>query len=290
VVEKVMAKFDLSERRACEILGQHRSTQRYQPQRPDLDEPLARELKRIANRKPSWGYRRAAKYLRHDLGWKVNDKRVRRVWNEHGLKASPPRRTGKKALGSAENAIWNLPPEHPHHIWSLDFVEQRLSNGRKYRILNVIDEFTRRSLGCVVEHSINSKRVQDELNRLFRAHGKPGMVRTDNGREFIAGTLANWLGERGVDPRAVEKGKPQQNGYIESFHSTMGADLLRWEHFDTLLEARTLIQRWCKKDFNAEHRHSGLYDLTPNEFAHTYRQALKSGSVLPKVKLAGVAR
>lgn len=284
-----MAKFGLSERRACEILNQHRSTQRYEPLRPDLDEPLARELKRIANRKPSWGYKRAAKYLRHDLGWKVNDKRVRRVWSELGLKAAPPRRTGKKALGSAENAIWNLPPQRPHHVWALDFKEDKLSCGRKYRILNVIDEYTRRSIGCVVDFSINAKRVQTELNRLFRAHGRPGMIRTDNGREFIAIVLADWLVGRGIEPRPVEKGKPQQNGYIESFHSTMERDLLAWEHFDTLLEARTLIQRWCKKDYNAEHRHGGLHNLTPNEFAHAFRLALKSGSVLPKVKLAGVA-
>jgi transposase InsO family protein len=162
-----------------------------------------------------------------------------------------------------------------------------LRTGKQNRVLNVIDEYTRRSVGCVVEFNITAKRVQDELARLFRAHGIPDMIRTDNGREFIAVVLADWLREKGVEPKAVEKASPQQNGYIESFHSLMDRDLLAWEHFDTLLEARTIIQRWCKKDYNAEHRHGSLYNLTPNRFAHTYWLAKQRGHAPPPVKLAG---
>ena len=273
-------KHKVSERRACEVLGQWRSTQRYELQRDQLDEPLTVELRRLSDKNKSWGYDRAYRQLRK-RGWVVNRKRVRRVWADAGLRPVKPRKHGKKALGSAENSIWNLPCEYPNHVWSLDFIQGRLSSGKPYRVLNVLDEYSRRSLGRVVAFSIGARRVQQELERLFRAYGKPGMIRTDNGREFIADILADWLTGKGVQPRAVEKASPYQNGYVESFHATMRRDLLNWEHFDSLLEARTVIENFCVTTYNDQHLHSSLGGHTPNEFMRAWRAAKRAGEPTP---------
>ncbi len=172
----------------------------------------------------------AYKHLRRK-GWVVNRKRVHRVWRECELRAAPVRRRVEaRALGCAESSIWNLPGERPNDVWALDFKHDRTSDGRPYRILNVLDEYTRRSITCLVERHITTRRVQEALERAFRGHGRPRVIRTDNGREFVAGSLAAWLTAQGVDPRPVEKGRPQQNGYIETFHRTMGRELLDWEN------------------------------------------------------------
>lgn len=275
------SRHKVSERRACRVIGQPRSTQRYELQRPTVDEPLVAELRKLSDKHKSWGYDRAYRQLRK-RGWVVNRKRVRRVWAEAGLRATKPRKHGKKALGSAENSIWNLAPEYPNHVWALDFIEPKLASGKPYRVLNVFDEYSRRSLGRVVAFSIGARRVQQELERLFRAYGKPGMIRTDNGREFIADILAEWLTSKGVEPRAVEKASPYQNGYIESFHATMRRDLLNWEHYHSLLEASTIIENFCRITYNDQHLHSSLGGHTPNEFMRAWRTAKKTGSPLPQ--------
>ena len=273
-------RYQVSERRACRIVGQHRSTQRYHPRRADQDAALSGELRRLARQHPAWGYKRAYKHLRR-LGWAVNRKRVWRVWRESDLRATPTRRrVDMRALGSAENSIWNLPATRPNHVWAMDFKHDRTSDGRPYRILNVLDEYTRRSVACVVDRQITTRRVQEALERAFRGYGQPSVIRTDNGREFVAGKLGSWLAERGIDARAVERGRPQQNAYIETFHRTMGRDLLDWEKHDTLLEARTLITNWCK-EYNRSHYHSSLADMTPNEFARACYQAHRQGLPIP---------
>lgn len=276
----VQRRYKLSERRACQIVGQHRSTQRYHPKRAGEDAALASELRRLSRAHPAWGYKRAYKHLRR-LGWAVNRKRVWRVWRESELRATPTRRRADmKALGLAENSIWNLPATRPNHVWALDFKHDRTSDGRPYRILNVLDEFTRRSITAVVDRQISTRRVQEALEQAFRGYGRPELIRTDNGREFVAGKLGSWLAEHGIDARAVEKGRPQQNAYIETFHRTMGRDLLDWEKHDTLLEARTLITNWCKT-YNRSHYHSALNDMTPNEFTRAWHQAHRDGLPLP---------
>ncbi|WP_366636859.1 IS3 family transposase [Aquisalimonas sp.] len=279
-MQHVQKRHGLSQRRACTILGQHRSTQRYLPTRPEQDAALVAELRRLSRRHKAWGYKMAYKHLRRK-GWKINRKRVERVWREAGLTARHvKRRSGKKASGSADNAIWNLPAERPNHVWACDFKTERLANGRPYRILNVIDEYTRRSLGRVVAHSIGARRVQQELTRLFRAHGRPELFRTDNGREFIAESLVQWLSDRGVTAIPVEKASPQQNGLVESFHRTMGRQLLDWERFETLLEAKAVIDDWAT-NYNSGHYHQALGDLTPNEFHQACLTALREGHPLP---------
>ncbi len=195
----------------------------------------------------------------------MNRKRVERVWREQDLRARRKQRSGKKALGTAENAIWTLPATRPNHVWALDFIGERLEGGRPYRVLNVLDEYTRRCLASVVATSIGARRVEQELERLFREHGRPGMIRTDNGREFVAETLTAWLHGQGVDARPVQKASPQQNALVETFHRTMRRELLDWESFDSLLEARVVIEAWRRR-YNTERQHTSLNDRTPDEF------------------------
>lgn len=269
-VEWILERFpEVSERRACQLVGQHRSTQRYHAQARSDDADLARELHRLSGKHPYWGYKSAHRELRR-RGWMVNRKRVERVWRDEGLKAHTRRRAGRKAAGSAENAIWNLPARAPNHVWALDFISERLASGRPYRVLNVIDEYTRRGLASIVDTTIGARRVQQELETLFRAHGRPGIIRTDNGSEFIADLLAEWLVDQGVDPRPVEKASPQQNAYIETYNRTMRRELLNWESFDTLLEARVVINAW-RGGYNTHRAHSALCDKTPLQYYKEYK-------------------
>ncbi len=179
-------------------------------------------------------------------GWTVNRKRVERLWRLEGLRV-PPRRTmasGKKAMGLAVNAIWNLASTRPNQIWSYDFMGSRLRNGGALRILNIVDEFTREALASRVDRSIGASNVQAELERLLRERGKPETLRSDNGREFIATTLVTWLAEQGVTAVFIEKGSPQQNAFVERFNGTMRDELLNGEQFDNLLEAQVVIGSW----------------------------------------------
>lgn len=255
---------EVSERQACRLIGQHRSTQRYAAQARSADADLAAMLRRLAERHPYWGYKSAHRELVR-RGWKVNRKRVERVWREQDLRARRKQASGKKALGTAENAIWTLPAERPNHVWALDFIGERSAGGQPYRVLNVLDEYTRRCLACVVDVSIGARRVQQALEQLFDEHGPPAIIRTDNGREFIAETLTSWLASKGVAARPVEKASPQQNALIETFHATMRRELLNWESFDTMLEARVMIEDWRRR-YNGERQHTSLNDKTPNDF------------------------
>jgi putative transposase len=269
-VEWILERFpEVSERRACRIVGQYRSTQRYAALPGSGDADLARELRRLSGKHPYWGYKSAYRELRQ-RGWLVNRKRVERVWRDQGLKAHTRRRAAKKAGGSAANAIWNLPAEHPNHVWALDFIGERLSTGRPYRVLNVIDEYTRRGLASIVDTTIGARRVQQELEALFKVYGRPGIIRTDNGTEFVAQTLAEWLVDQGVDPRPVEKASPQQNALIETYHRTMRRELLNWESFDTILESRVVINAWRDR-YNTQRAHSSLSGKTPLQYFKEYK-------------------
>ena len=224
-------------------------------------------MNELAAKYPRWGYRMIASVLKGE-GWKVNRKRVERLWRLEGHRV-PPRRTqasGKKAQGLAINAIWNLQATRPNQIWSYDFMGSRLRNGSALRILNVVDEFTREGLASRVARSIGTTDVQAELERLFRERGKPEVLRSDNGREFISTTLTSWLVEQGVTAAFIEKGSPQQNAFVERFNGTMRDELLNGELFDTLLEAKVVIADWRRR-YNAERPHRGLGMLTPAAFA-----------------------
>lgn len=179
-----MAKFSVSERFACKVLGQHRSTQRKKPQgRPD-EEALTSDIIRLASRYGRYGYRRITAMLRSE-GWTVNAKRVERIWRREGLKV-PQKQPKKGRLWLNDGSCIRLRPEHPNHVWSYDFVEGRTHDGRRFRMLNIIDEFTRECLAIRIDRKLNSTDVIDALSDLFILRGVPGHVRSDNELMTIA--------------------------------------------------------------------------------------------------------
>ena len=179
--------------------------------------------------------------------------------------------SGKRAQGNALNAAWNLPAAYPNHVWSYDFTSGRTRHGGPLRILNVVDEYTRLALACRVDRSIGARHVREELERLFARHGKPKILRSDNGREFIAATLLQWLAERGVETAFIEKGSPQQNPYVERFNGTMRDEKLNGEEFESVLEARVVLQAWVE-EYNERRPHRGLGLLTPRQFAARWKE------------------
>ena len=260
-------RHQVSERRACRVVGQHRSTQRYERVAPEYELRLVARMNELASVHPRYGYRRVWALLRSE-GWRVNRKRVERLWRLEGLRV-PPRRSqasGKKARGTAENAVWNRPAAGRNHVWSYDFMSGRTRDGAALRILNVVDEYTRVALGCRVARSIGTAEVRAELEQLFQRHGRPRVLRSDNGREFIAASLGEWLAEQGVATAFIEKGSPQQNPFVERFNGTMRDELLNGEEFDSLLEARVLIAAWIS-EYNTLRPHRGLGMKTPAAFA-----------------------
>lgn len=262
-----MRKHKVSERFACRVVEQHRSSQRYDPVPPDFEVRLVKAMKVVADRHPRWGYRRVHAVLVSD-GWDVNVKRIERLWRIHQLRV-PPRRSkasGQRALGNDTNALWSRPAGHPGHIWTYDFMSLRTSRGVKLRVLNVLDEFTRVCVGFHVGYSIGAESVKHELARLFEEHGAPAMIRSDNGREFIATGLLEWLREVGVEPVHVAKASPQQNGFIERFNGSMRDELLNRETLHSLTEAKVLIGQWVRH-YNEERPHSGIGMRPPSAFA-----------------------
>jgi transposase InsO family protein len=232
-------------------------------------------MNELAAAHPRWGYRRVWSVLRGE-GWRVNRKRIERLWRLEGHRV-PPRHSqasGRRAQGTAEKAIWNLPAQRPNHVWSYDFMGGRTREGGPIRILNVVDEYTRVALGCRVDRSIGARDVIAELERLFERHGRPEVLRSDNGREFIAASLGDWLADRGVQTAFIEKGSPQQNAFVERFNGTMRDELLNGEEFASVLEARVLITNWLV-EYNTLRPHRGLGMMTPNQFAANWKAGSK---------------
>ena len=250
-----MVKFSVSERFACKVLGQHRSTQRKKPQsRPD-EEALTTDIIRLASRYGRYGYRRITAMLRSE-GWTVNAKRVERIWRREGLKV-PQKQPKRCRLWLNDGSCIRLRPEHPNHVWSYDFVEGRTHNGRKFRMLNIIDEFTRECLAIRIDRKLNSTDVIDALSDLFILRGVPGHVRSDNGPEFIAKAVREWIAAVGAKTAFIEPGSPWENGYCESFNSKLRDELLNSEIFYSLAEAKVIIEAW-RRYYNTERPHSSL--------------------------------
>ena len=250
-----MVKFSVSERFACKVLGQHRSTQRKKPQsRPD-EEALTTDIIRLASRYGRYGYRRITAMLRSE-GWTVNAKRVERIWRREGLKV-PQKQPKKSRLWLNDGSCVRLRPEHPNHVWSYDFVEGRTHNGRKFRMLNIIDEFTRECLAIRIDRKLNSTDVIDALSDLFILRRVPGHVRSDNGPEFIAKAVREWIAAVGAKTAFIEPGSPWENGYCESFNSKLRDELLNSEIFYSLAEAKVIIEAW-RRYYNTERPHSSL--------------------------------
>ena len=250
-----MAKFSVSERFACTVLGQHRSTQRKKPHGRADEDALTADIIRLASRYGRYGYRRITAMLRSE-GWTVNAKRVERIWRREGLKV-PQKQPKKGRLWLNDGSCIRLRPEHPNHVWSYDFVEGRTHNGRKFRMLNIIDEFTRECLAIRIDRKLNSTDVIDALSDLFILRGVPGYVRSDNGPEFIAKAVREWIVAVGAKTAFIEPGSPWENGYCESFNSKLRDELLNGEIFYSLAEAKVIIEAW-RRYYNTERPHSSL--------------------------------
>lgn len=273
-------RFKISQRRACRLVGQVRSTQRYAPVPSDFEARLVVEMIKHAEAHPRWGYRRIHALLVED-GWPVNVKRIERLWRAQDLRVPPRRknRPGGKGPGLAGNSAWARPATRPGHIWSYDFMSLRTEDGRPLRLLNVVDEYTRVGVGFHVARRIGTRSVQRTVDRLIGERGAPRVIRSDNGKEFISGELVTWLGEHGITAAPVEKGSPQQNCYIERFNGTMRRELLDGEVFHSVLEAQVVIGRFYD-EYNHDRPHRSLGMLTPLAFdaAERARLAAEEGS------------
>lgn len=254
-VQSAQEVFHVSERKVCRALGQPRSTQRYIKQKANDEDSLTVRMVELASQYGRYGYRRITALLQTE-GWRVNHKRVERLWRQEGLKV-PAKQPKRGRLWLNDGSCLRLKPEFPNHVWSYDFVLERTHDGRAFRILNVIDEFTRESLAVKVKRHLNHEDVQECLTELFCQRGVPVHLRSDNGPEFIAHALREWLNKLSVKPLFIEPGSPWENGYVESFNGKMRDELLNGEIFYTLQEAQILIERW-RKDYNSIRPHSSL--------------------------------
>lgn len=245
----------MSERFACRVLGQHRSTQRKHAVVVEDEAALTAAIVALALQYGRYGYRRITAMLWRD-GWTVNVKRVERIWRREGLKV-PARQPKRARLWLNDGSCLRLRPERQNHVWSYDFVEHRTHNGRKYRMLNVIDEFTRECLAIRVSRKLKAHDVIDVLSDLFSLRGVPGYIRSDNGSEFIAKVVRDWVTAVGSQTIYIEPGSPWENGYCESFNSKIRDELLNGEVFYTLKEASIVIEQW-RTHYNSIRPHSAL--------------------------------
>jgi len=255
---------DVSERRACKVISQPRMTQRYKIKQPDRDKALTTEIKKLAQRHKRYGYRMIAAKLRQS-GWIVNHKRVQRIWQKEGLQV-PYRRKFKKAKGSSENSCAVKKAEYANHVWTYDFMGDQTEDGRKLKLLTVLDEFTRESLAIEVGRSLRAKDVIAVLEYLFMVRGAPKFIRSDNGPEFIADKIKKWLEQKHVGTLYIEPGSPWENGYIESFNGRLRDEILDRELFYSVKEAKVIVEDW-RLEYNNHRPHSGLGYMTPAAFA-----------------------
>jgi transposase InsO family protein len=255
-------RFGVSERFACRVAGQHRSTQRkVAVARPVEDAKLRGRLRELAREHPRWGYKMAARIVRRE-GWAVNRKRVQRLWRDEGLKR-PPQRARKRRrvrLDSPER----LRALRPDHVWAIDFCFDETADQRRLKIANVVDEYTREALAMRVGRRCTADDLVDELDRLVAIYGPPSGLRCDNGPELIAWTLRDWCRLRRVGISYIEPGSPWENPYVESFNGRVRDELLNVEDFGSLLEAEVVVEAW-RIEYNTYRPHSALEGLTPAE-------------------------
>ena len=245
----------VSQRRACYVLGQSRSTQRRVRQVPADEPPLVRRIIQLASDYGRYGYRRVTALLRGE-GWIINHKRVERLWRQEGLKV-PQKQPKRRRLWLADGSCVRHRPTHRDHVWSYDFVMDRTSDGRAFRMLTLIDEHSRECLAIDIARKLTSEDVLERLSDLFVRRGVPAYLRSDNGSEFTANKVRQWLARVGVTTLFIEPGSPWENGYVESFNGKLRDELLAREQFDTLLEAKVLVERW-RREYNTRRTHSSL--------------------------------
>jgi transposase InsO family protein len=258
----------VSERRACRAIDQPRSTQRYRAREDGFERRLVDRMLELVKGKPRYGYRRIGVLLRWE-GWRVNHKRIYRLWRREGLKV--PRRVRKKRrLGQSENGCSRFRAESPNHVWSWDFLHERTEDGRPLKLLTIVDEFTRRALAVKVARRIHHRDVIEVLIALFQIYGVPQYIRSDNGPELIAEALRRWLQRSAVQTLYVEPGAPWENGYSETLHSRLRDELLNGELFYCLQEAQVVVEEW-RNEYNDRRPHSSLGYQTPAAFAARFQ-------------------
>lgn len=254
-----MEQLELPERRFCRALNQPRSTQRYLPRVKDSEERLRGRMIELSTEYGRYGYRRITALLRRE-GFQVNYKRVERLWRREGLKV-PQKQPKRKRLWFNDGSCIRLRPQFKDHVWSYDFVATRTEDGRPLRILTLLDEYTRECLALKVARRLGAQDVLEQLGYLFIYRGLPSFIRSDNGPEFTAKAVRNWLKRLGVQNLFIEPGSPWENGYNESFNGKLRDELLNGGIFTTLLEAKVLIERW-RNHYNQFRPHSS-FDYQP---------------------------
>lgn len=237
------------------MLNQSRSTQRREPIKRSDEDVLTQAIIRLATEYGRYGYRRITAMLQQE-GWHVNHKRVMRIWHREGLKV-PMKQPKRSRLWLNDGSCIRLRPSWRNHVWAYDFVHDRTHDGRAFRMLTVIDEYTRECLAIVTKRKLKSGDVLDALEQLFIQHGVPDHIRSDNGSEFTALAVKSWLEKMDVKPTYIEPGSPWENGYNESFNGKLRDELLDRELFTTLYEAQVLIERW-RVHYNTKRPHSSL--------------------------------
>jgi putative transposase len=254
-----------SQRRACAVVRIPRSLVRYIARRRKDEAKLVRKIHKLAIRHSRYGYRRITVLLRRE-GWRINKKRVHRIWKSEGL-GLPRRRPKRRKMGSTGGIVNKA--EYPNHVWSYDFVEDRTERGGKLRILVIIDEYTRECLAIRVKPSIPASAVIEVLEWLFLTRGVPKYIRSDNGPEFVSRAVCQWLENSGCQTLFIKPGSPWENGYIESFNDKLRDECLNREIFRNGKEAQAIVEAF-RQEYNNYRPHSSLGYLTPAEFARRY--------------------
>lgn len=270
-VSVLRERFGVSERRACALVGQHRSTQRTcSKPRSDSEQKLARRLRQIAREKPRWGWRKAHDVLVRE-GWTLNRKRTRRLWRAEGLRRPQNCRKRRRLnLASADR----LQATCPNHVWAIDFQFDETADCRRLKLTNIVDEFTREALAMEVNRSSTSDDLITVIERIVAERGAPEFLRMDNGPELVAWALRDWCRLSGTGTIYIEPGSPWENAYVESFNGRARDELLNLEEFGTLFEARVVVESW-RREYNTYRPHSSLAGMTPVEFrGHWEREHL----------------
>jgi transposase InsO family protein len=272
-------RFGVSQRRACRVLGQQRSTQRQQPKKrtQEGEERLLRRMLELVRLHPRFGYRRIWALLRRQ-GFRVNRKRIYRLWRQEGLRV-PRKQRKKRRLGCSANSCVRRPAEHKGHVWAWDFLHDRTSDGRPLKWFTVVDEYTRECVALEVDRGMTAQAVAVVLAAAVQQRGAPVHIRSDNGPEFIAKAIRTWVAGAGLETLYIEPGAPWENGYAESFNSKVRDELLNVEEFSSLLEAQVLAREW-RQQYNHVRPHSSLGYRTPAEV----------GAMAPRAESAALRR
>ena len=277
-MNELQSKFSVSQRRACLAVGQPRQTQRYQRKVRDDEPALVEDILKLVSEFPRYGYRFICGKLRQ-AGWTINPKRVYRIWKQEGLKV-PVKKRKKRRLGKSSNSAQRLAAKQINHVWSWDFIFDRTASGKQLKWLVIIDEFTRENLCLEVGYGFKSEDVIDCLVAIFMKRGLPKFIRSDNGPEFIAEPLREWLGKLDVGALYIEPASPRQNAFAESFNSRLRDEFLSLEEFDNLKAAKRLTATW-RSNYSDHRQHGSLSYMTPSEFA---RQCSASVACAPSTE------